>query len=161
MLERVLLRRRIVTLPGLPDGHIRVVEVHSPISFAAARRIVRGQDAPERLSEFRIKNRIYDRIKCRVRVSQPGEYFEGDTRYAGLAERCDNVHAEKRHPAEQKRAHDHSDRDGRFVVGDMIRRGTLVMDGRHRGCGARQRPGYRFYVLHVLLGVAVQSTVDA
>lgn len=99
--------------------------------------------------------------------------LERGVRYASLAERRDDVHAEERHPAQEERAHDDAHGDGGLVVAHVVRR-RVVVDGGERGRRGRggrggrggrrvrgQRPGDGPDALDVLLRVAVQPAVDA
>ena len=144
-------------------GRLAVAQRHGDrgVAGAATRRIMRRQYPAESLSELRVEYRVDDGIESRVGVAQPGQHFERHARDAGLAEGGDDVDAEERHPAQQERAHDDADRDGGLVVGDVVRRRGVVVDGRVYGRRRGERPGHGAYVLHVFLRVAVEATVDA
>lgn len=94
---------------------------HGAVVAAAARRIVGRQYPPESFSEFSVEYGVDDRIEGGIRIAQPGQHFKRHSRYAGFTERGDDVDAEKRHPAQEERAHDDADSDGGLVVGHVIR----------------------------------------
>lgn len=139
--------------------------------LGTAPRIPHGQNALESIPEFLVENRVYDRIKGRVRVSQPGEYLKGLSPNARLAERGRNVHTKERHPAYKKHAHYHAHCDSGLVIRDVIRRAVmqvahLELLGRILGStyalvallfGHLAGSCHRLDGLHMLLGITVQS----
>lgn len=127
----MLLRNRILAPSILPHGHIGIVEIHSPIASTAAGRIVCCQYTTESFSELGIEDRINDRIESRIRVTEPREHLESYARYTSLAEGGDYIDKEEGHPTQQKSTHNHTDRDGRFVVGNVVWRRSLMMDRCH------------------------------
>lgn len=96
--------------------------MHVAHVLGAAPRVLRRQYPLECLAKFRIENGVDDRIERRVRVAEPAQDFERLAGDARLAERRHNVDAEERHPADQEHAHYHANRDGRLVIGHMVRR---------------------------------------
>lgn len=154
---------------------VAVARMHVAQLLGATPQVPRRQDALERLAELGVEDRIDDRIERRVRVAQPRQDLECLAADARLAEGGHNVDAEERHPADEEHAHDDADRDGRLVVGHMVRRRVvqvahLELLGRARppnaavavllllGQFAGPRDGA--YGLDVLLGVAVESARD-
>lgn len=97
------------------------------LALPAPRGIMCGQDPLERLPKLRIKNRINNRIKRGIRITQPRQYFECNIRYASLAECRHNIDAEKWYPTNQEDTHDDSNSNGRLVIAHMIWRTVMVV----------------------------------
>lgn len=123
----------------------------------------------KRLPEFRVENRVYDRVERWIRVAQPCEYLECDVWYTGLAEGRHNVYAEERHPADEENTHDDAHGDSGFVVADVVRWTMVVLHvdveslvalfdallGVLDGVRKVKRSGHSPDVLYMLLGIAV------
>lgn len=155
-----IVRDEAIAVPRMNVAHI----------LGTTPRIAHGQDALEGVAKLLVEDRIDDRIEGRVRVAQPGEDLEGLSADAGLAEGGRDVDAEEGHPANEKDAHDYAHRDGRLVVGYVIRRTVGVQIAHLELLGLVLRApdalvplllgyltwsSYRLDGLHVLLGIAV------